>query len=123
MAEDKNEMIKEAVTEYEYLTGEEDLQRIAFLKRKYELDYNTGIEDAEERGMKRGMERGMERGIECGIERGMKRGMERGMKKGREAGIRENKKETAKKMLKKQIDIDTISEVTGLSREEIDDLK
>ena len=67
MAEDKNEMIKEAAVEYEYLTGEEDLQRIAFLKRKFELDYNTGIEDAEERGMEKGMKKGIQKGIKYNI--------------------------------------------------------
>ena len=51
MAEEKNEIIKEATAEYEYLTGDENLKRIAFLKRKYELDYNTGMYNAERRGI------------------------------------------------------------------------
>ena len=90
MAEEKNEMIKEAKEEYEYLTGEEDLQRIAFLKRKFELDYNTGMEDAEERGI--------------------------------EKGEKANTIKIAKKMLEKKMDINLISEITGLSIKEIEKL-
>lgn len=54
MAEDKNDKIKEANQEYEYLTGDEELRRIAFWKRKYELDYNSGMANAERKGMKKG---------------------------------------------------------------------
>ncbi len=54
MSEKKNSIIKEAVAEYEYLTGDEDLQRIAFLKRKYELDYNTGMYNAKKCGLEEG---------------------------------------------------------------------
>ena len=46
---------------------------------------------------------------------GEKRGEKRGEKKGRKAGIME----TAKKMLKKKIDINLISEITGLSIKQI----
>ncbi len=95
MAEEKNEMIKEAKEEYEYLTGEEDLQRIAFLKRKFELDYNTGMEDAEERGM------------------------EKGIKEGEKAQAMK----IAKKMIEMKLDVKIISEATGLSIEEIKKLK
>ncbi len=38
-------------------------------------------------------------------------------------GIEKNKKETAKKLLKMKVDENIISEATGLSVEEIDDLK
>ena len=43
--------------------------------------------------------------------------------KGREEGIKEGILQTAKKMLKKEVDINLISELTGLSKKEIEDLK
>ena len=49
----------------------------------------------------------------------MKKGMEKGIEKGRE----EEKLETAKKMLKEGIKIDLIIKVTGLTKEEIENLK
>ena len=54
MAEENNKVLKEAAVECEYLTGEEEVQRLAFLRRKFELDYNSGLKYAEEKGMKRG---------------------------------------------------------------------
>ena len=50
-----------------------------------------------------------------GIEEGIERGIERGIHKGRQAVILN--------MLKKKLDVSLISEVTGLSEEEIKELK
>ena len=95
MVEDKNNTIKEAREEYEYLTGDEALQRIAFLKRKYELDHNNAMhhakKEAEERGIK--------------------------------LGEKYQKEEIAKKLLAKKMKIEEIVEITGLTREEIESLK
>jgi len=44
-------------------------------------------------------------------------------RRGREEGIQTNKIETAKKMLAKNVDIDFISEITGLTKEEIENIK
>ena len=43
--------------------------------------------------------------------------------KGITQGIEQNKIENAKKMLKEKLDIDLISKITGLSKEEIEKLK
>ena len=56
--------------------------------------------------------------IEKGRKEGIKEGEERGIKKGEKRG----RKETAKKMKEKGMDIQTIEEITGLSREEIEKL-
>lgn len=45
------------------------------------------------------------------------------IEKGIEQGIEQNKISTAKKMLEKNIDIDSIKEITGLSLDEIKELK
>ena len=111
MAEDKNNMIKEAQEQYNYLTGDEDMQRIAFLRRKYELDYNSGLDYAKQQGMK------------DGYVEGKKKGMERGRKEGMEEGSKKEKIEIAKKMLDKKMDIAIISEITGLTIEEINNIK
>lgn len=49
--------------------------------------------------------------------------IEQGIEKGIEQGIEQNKISTAKKMLEKNIDIDSIKEITGLSLDEIKELK
>ena len=49
-------------------------------------------------------------------------GMEKGMEKGIEEGIRRQSVESAKKMVAKGVDVSLISELTGLTVEEISQL-
>ena len=58
-------------------------------------------------------------GKEEGIKEGIEQGIEQGIKVGKEEGIKENQILTAKNMKDKNMDINLISELTGLSIEEI----
>jgi len=64
--------------------------------------------------------------IEKGEKRGLRKGRKEGIKKGRTEGIKEGKqareKEIARQMLAKGLDINLISEVTGLTPSEISQL-
>ena len=60
-------------------------------------------------------ESSFKRGIEKGIEKGIKKGIE----KGRMEGVYNNKLETARKSLNMGLTIEVITELTGLSKEEI----
>ena len=60
---------------------------------------------------------------QASIEKGMEKGIEKGMKKGMEKGAQNKAKEIAKELLKKNIlPLNSISEITGLSIEEIENL-
>ena len=100
-----------------YMTEEEDKRKI----------FNSRISSAEkkglERGMKKGLERGMKKGMKKGIEQGIEQGIERGIEQGIEQGENNKSIEIAKNMLNKNMNINIISEVTGLSKEEIENLK
>ena len=80
---EENEELKEAVEKLRGMSEDDYMQRIADLREKAILDYNSGMDTALRKGIKKG------------------------------------KLETAKKMLEKGMDIDTIVEVTGLSKDEI----
>ena len=54
MAKEKNPQIQEASEVYDYLIGDEAIQRLAFLKRKWELDYNSGLQNAKDEGIELG---------------------------------------------------------------------
>ena len=58
-----------------------------------------------------------------GIEQGIIQGKAEGIKEGKEEGIKQTKIETAKNMLKEGLDVDLISKVIGLSKEEVEKLK
>ena len=63
-----------------------------------------------------------ETGREEGREEGHKVGKEEGRKEGREEGAKQKSFDIAKRMLEKGIDIETISELTGLTEKEISEL-
>ena len=54
MAEEKNDVIKKAKVEMNYLTGEEAERRLQWLREKWEMDYNSDMGQAKREGMKEG---------------------------------------------------------------------
>lgn len=74
-------------------------------------------------GMEKGMKQGMEKGMKQGMEKGMKQGMKKGMKQGMEKGLEQRSLEIARKMLAKGMDAASVMEITGLSAEQMQQLK
>ncbi len=58
-----------------------------------------------------------------GLAEGMELGMKKGMKKGMEKGMNQKALDIARKMLSKGMEDATIMEITGLTREELMQLK
>ena len=108
---DKNEDIKNAREELKQVSGNYELRRIAELKEKYIRDEAAALEYAMEKGQKEGMQQGIEQGIEEGIEEGI------------EQGSREATNKIVKKMLQLNVELEVISESTGLAVDEILKLK
>ena len=84
-----------------------------------ERDTYNQIEYARETGR----EEGREEGHKVGKEEGLKEGKEEGKEEGRAEGVKQNSFDIAKRMLEKGIDIETISELTGLTAEEVSSLR
>lgn len=94
----ENNLVKKANKELEYLSGDEEARRMAELRLKYKREMASMKND----------------GIEIGMEIGKKQGIKEGQKR--------KQNEIAKKMIKKGIEIDIISEITGFSKQELNDL-
>ena len=107
--------IKEAMEELQYVSQDKAM-RAEYEARMREInDFNSAITNAENKGEKIGLEKGKAEGEKIGLEKGKAEGLAEG----------ENKKaiEVARKMLAKGMDINDISELSGLSAEEIEKLK
>ena len=115
----KNKEIKKAQEEYEYLTGDEEERRIAFLREKAIRDENSIFDAGKDIGRREGKEEGKEEGIEIGKEQGIEIGKEQGIEIGKE----QTKKEIVKTMTKENMPIETIMKATKLSREEIEKIQ
>ena len=97
------------------LNNDEQIKEYFRLKEKSDLDYISNMEGHYDKGHKEGLEQG----IEIGHESGLKEGIEQGL----ELGSNNRSKEIAKNMLNRKLDIELISQVTGLTAEEIENLK
>ncbi len=91
----ENKEIKEAMNELEEMSKDEELRRVAELREKAIRDEKNGLRHAREDGLKEGIEKGIQKGIE------------------------KTNKEVAKKMKLENISIETICNITGLTKEEI----
>ena len=90
MVEKKNKTLEKARKEMTYLTGDEEIRRLAELREKWEMDWNSSMDYSKKEGIKEGKKEGV--------------------------------KTTAKKMKEKNIPIETIIEITGLTKEEIEEM-
>ena len=97
-----NKYVKKAEEEYKYLTGDEEIRRLAYLREKGLRDEMAAMAKARREGHLEGFTEGET--------------------KGKAEGIAITKKETAKKMLVDKVDIETIIKYTGLTKEEIENL-
>ena len=68
-------------------------------------------------------EKGLSQGIIEGKQQGLSEGIAQGKQQGITQGIEQNKIEVAKEMLELNMDLETISRVTKLAKEEIESLR
>ena len=110
MATEKELAIRRAVEELDRLTADPRLQRILDAEELARMDEDVLRRQA----IKQGLEEGMSKGLE--------EGRKEGKKEGEKAGAKKKQLEIAKMMKNKGMDVDTIVEITGLSKEEIEKL-
>lgn len=99
MAIEKNKTLEKAKVQITRITGDEILRRRAQLEEEWQIDRNSAISYAKEKGLAEGLKQGIEQGIEQGIIEGKKK----------------KQIEIAKQMLKKDMPIKLIADITGLS--------
>ena len=81
-----------------------------------------GIAKGKAEGLAEGIAKGKEEGLSEGMIKGKAEGLAEGIEKGLAQGIKETQLSTALKMLKLGMTIEEISEITGLTNEEIGNL-
>jgi predicted transposase YdaD len=95
------------------------------------VDFKEMLEEGIARGRAEGLAEGMEKGKAEGLAEGMIKGKAEGIAEGkaegiaegRAQGIKETQLNTARKMLKLGMTIEEITEITGLTKEEIGNLQ
>ena len=90
--------LEEAVKQLRLLNADEEVQQLADAEDWARYDYNSAMSEMKEKGLAAGLA------------------------EGRAKGRVEERNELVKKMLEKKVDINLISELTGLTKEEIEKL-
>ena len=88
-----------------------------------EFDEINALRTAERKGLEKGIQKGMQKGMQKGLEKGMQKGLEEGLKKGKEEGAKEKAIKIAKKLITQGLDDKTISQITELGTEIIEDIR
>ncbi|WP_088186866.1 Rpn family recombination-promoting nuclease/putative transposase [Desulfosporosinus sp. FKA] len=122
-------VLNKAIEEWEKSSDDPKIREEYLARRKFVLDEKAAVRDAELRlreaikeSRVKGREEGRVEGREEGREEGRAEGREEGRVEGREEGRAENLLEVTRKLLKKGMDVKSISEITGLSEEEIKEI-
>ncbi|RUM55322.1 MAG: transposase [Nautilia sp.] len=104
----------------EFKEAFEIAKQTAWNKDELEVYEYIALKEADEiNALKTAEKKGLQKGIEKGIQKGIKIGKEEGLKEGQKKA----KIEIAKKSLKKGLEIEIIVELTGLTIEEINQIK
>ena len=98
----KSRELKDAKEKWREISEDEIIRDKALRLEIAELDYNTGMKHAKEEGIQQGIEKGIQKGIE--------KGKQEGIKQGKNA----ERIKMIKQMIKENIELETISKVTGL---------
>jgi len=98
-------VLNQAMEEWEKSSEDPKVRELYFARRKAVLDEKAAIREAELRLLE-----------------AIKQGKEEGIREGEEKGKRENKLVVAKNLLNRGMDIRVISEIVGISEEEVRDL-
>ena len=95
-------------------------------ERDYIDAINTEItirRTAEHRGHEKGMKKGFQQGMQQGIQQGIQQGLQQGLQKGIQHGAHENAVKNAMSFLAMNVlTIEQISQGTGLSVEEVEEI-
>ena len=123
MAKKNSKLIKEAYGEYEVLTGDNEIKRIAEIRLMSKLEEQAALSTARKKGTEEGLKQGKEEGLKQGKEEGLKQGKEEGLKQGKEEGLKQEKRKIAKKLIELNFPIEQIEYITGLKKEDIEKIK
>ena len=111
-----------AFTPEELREYEDSLKAYRDIKNSIETARREGLEKGLAEGRAEGLEKGRAEGLEKGRAEGLEKGRAEGLEKGRAEGEKSKSVTIARKMKEKGFPASDISEVTGLTEEEIEAL-
>ena len=110
--------LEEAVRQLRLLNADEEVQQLADAEDWARYDYNSAMSEMKEKGLAAGKAEGRAEGLAEGHAKGRAEGIAEGIEEGIAQGEKRTNLKIVRKMLEKKMDINLISELTGLTEEE-----
>ena len=123
MAKKNNKVIQKAMKNYEVLMGDEEVKRLAEIKLMSDLEEHSALATARANGKARGLKEGHKLGREEGKKIGREEGEKIGREEGEKIGAKKAKIDIVTKLLERNLSISEISEISGISIDEIEQIK
>ena len=120
---EKGEDMKQATDHLIRLSKDEKAMLYEEALFKEKADRLSREDYVRKEGRQEGMQQGRQEGMQQGRQEGMQQGRQEGIEQGMQQGRQDRDREVVLNMLQKGLDISLISEVTGLSPEEIKKLR
>ena len=79
MAKKENKLVKKAEEEYNVLTGDAEVKRLAEIRLMSQLEEHSALETARQEGTKQGLKEGKQQGLKEGKQQGLKEGKQQGI--------------------------------------------
>jgi len=115
--------LQEAKEVLEASKSDPEKRQLIIEREEATRNYNNAVKTAETRGREEGEKVGLEKGLVEGEKVGLEKGLVEGEKVGLEKGEKKAKIESARKMLIDGLSIDMVAKYSGLSLEEVENLK
>ena len=123
MAKKNNKVIQKAMKNYEVLMGDEEVKRLAEIKLMSDLEEHSALATARANGKARGLKEGHKLGREEGKKIGREEGEKIGREEGEKIGAKKAKIDIVTKLLERNLSISEISKISGISIDEIEQIK
>ena len=94
-------------------------------RRQYEeskkvfWDNYSVIKTARDKGVREGLQQGIQQGLQQGLQQGIQQGLQQGIQQGLQQGVQQVKIETIHRMGTKGFSVEDISEIVGLTVDEV----
>ena len=103
--------MEQAISAYYSITASAEFREIERLREKARHDEAQALYNAEQKGMQKGIQKGLQKGMQQGMQKGMQQGMQKG------------KSEIARNLIEMGMPVNQIAAATGLTQEEIENLR
>ena len=123
MVAERNPQVERAVVKLFELSSDAHARDLYERREKERRDRASEKKWARQEGLEEGLREGLQKGRQEGLQEGLQKGLQKGRQEGLQEGLQKGRLDLARKAMKMNLLVDDIVRLTGLTREEVEDLR